>query len=145
MSQRWEWHGDKLQNVYVKGDVGTAEYLSHNKLTGKIGLSTEENTEQGIRTITSYTSVFEPSNVNNKSLTIFADTDYSGDRLSIQDSISDLENMNNRLSSYTIPDGWEVIFFEGKNFTGGFYTRNSSSSYASDFNDSIESIRINRQ
>ncbi|GLR74177.1 leukocidin family pore-forming toxin [Aliivibrio sifiae] len=145
LSQRWEWHGDKLQNVYVKGDVGTAEYLSHNKLTGKIGLSTEENTEQGIRTITSYTSVFEPSNVNNKSLTIFADTDYSGDRLSIQDSISDLENMNNRLSSYTIPDGWEVIFFEGKNFTGGFYTRNSSSSYASDFNDSIESIRINRQ
>ncbi len=145
LSQRWEWRGDKLQNVYVKGDVGSAEYLSHNKSTGQIGLSIEENTEQSIRTITSYTSVFDPKNVNNKSLTIFADADYSGERLSISDSIADLEGMNNKLSSYTIPDGWEVVFFEGKNFTGGYYTRHSSSSYASDFNDLIQSIRIRQK
>ena len=55
LSQRWEWvdETDKLQNQFY-----TNSYLGHNKHTGELTLSGDENNEVSLRTLTIYTDVF---------------------------------------------------------------------------------------
>ena len=47
------------------------------------------------------------------------------------------------MSSWVIPKGWEVRFYEHENFKGKYYTRTKSDN-ANDFNDIVSSIKILR-
>ncbi len=73
---------------------------------------------------------------------LFSGKGYQGDKVKIIENIPDLCHMNNVISSYTIPAGWQVQFFTGKNFTGNKYTRSGSSTNLGGFDDKIQSIKI---
>ncbi|WP_369686445.1 hypothetical protein [Photobacterium kishitanii] len=51
-------------------------------------------------------------------------------------------NFDNRMSSYDIPSGWTVRFYEGTNYTGGFYTRKGGDGNATGFDNKVSSIKI---
>ncbi|BCK28020.1 hypothetical protein FG135_09065 [Vibrio cholerae] len=81
----------------------------------------------------------------NQCMYIYEHMDFRGQSMRICNDIPDLGPLNNKLSSYKLPKGWQVRFFDGKNYTGGYYTRESNStdnSMTYDFNDKIESIKI---
>ena len=78
----------------------------------------------------------------NDTLKIFADADYKGESMAIAESMRDLGRFNKIMSSFQIPSGWEVVFYEGKDFTGTYYTRNHSIMFDDTFNDMIQSIKI---
>lgn len=75
---------------------------------------------------------------------IFSDKFQRGKSISIHHNEPDLSdhNFDDRMSSYRIPSGWTVRFYEGKNYTGNFYTRHSSEANAIGFNNQISSIKI---
>ncbi len=73
---------------------------------------------------------------------LYTDKGYQGNKVKIAENIADLCHMNDRVSSYTIPDGWEVQFFTGENYTGKKYTRSESSTNLGGFDDRIRSIKI---
>ncbi|WP_217543165.1 leukocidin family pore-forming toxin [Vibrio metschnikovii] len=58
LSQRWEWipNSDTLSNVYSHQSLG------HDTTTGQLGLYASDQSNISVRTITSYTNVFNPDN-----------------------------------------------------------------------------------
>ncbi len=76
---------------------------------------------------------------------LYVDKNYTGDELTLTDSIPDLCHMSNAISSYEMPSGWEVQFFTGKNFTGHKYTRSGRSTNLGGFDKKIQSIRVTRR
>ncbi len=87
--------------------------------------------------VTSSIRILEPA----VKVTIFADTHYSGEYMDIVSDMSDLGPMNNKISSFLIPKGWEVRFYRQSNFEGNFYTR-VDSQIATQFDNGIRSIQI---
>ncbi|PSW76641.1 hypothetical protein CTN07_22305 [Photobacterium damselae] len=82
---------------------------------------------------------------NGQFVTIFEHDNFQGRAKKIIGDIVDLGDFNNQMSSYKIPKGWQVRFYEGANFQGGFYTRSSDgwdSTFTAGFNDKIKSIKI---
>ncbi|MGL5291496.1 MAG: phosphatidylinositol-specific phospholipase C domain-containing protein [Vibrionaceae bacterium] len=78
-------------------------------------------------------------------LEIFEHSNLQGQSLRVNDDISDLGNMNDKLSSWSIPDGWEVRFYTDVDFKGDYYTRSyrdGNHGEASEFNDKVRSIKI---
>lgn len=51
-------------------------------------------------------------------------------------------NFDNRMSSYDIPVGWTVRFYEGANYTGDYYTRKGGEGNATGFDQKVSSIKI---
>ncbi|MUJ29731.1 hypothetical protein GNP73_17320 [Aliivibrio fischeri] len=80
----------------------------------------------------------------NKSLEIYSQSNQMGSSISIEHNEPDLSdyNFDDRMSSYDIPSGWMVRFYEGKNYTGDFYTRKSGEGNAKGFDNKISSIKI---
>ncbi|EPA3020694.1 phosphatidylinositol-specific phospholipase C domain-containing protein [Vibrio cholerae] len=81
---------------------------------------------------------------NNSKFIIFEHINNQGSFLEIDSDINFLQEMNDRMSSWVIPRGWEVRFYEHADFQGKYYTRTHNGN-ASDFNDSISSIKILRR
>lgn len=77
-------------------------------------------------------------------LLVFDGARQRGESLSIDRDIPDLARYGfaNRISSFTVPDGWVVRFFEETDFRGGYYTRKGGEQEATDFNYRIKSVRI---
>ena len=79
---------------------------------------------------------------NRNKVEIFEHYNFAGSKLDIKGDTPNLGNFNGKLSSYRMPDGWKVRFYEGINYTGGYYTRSGYELSAEKFNDRIRSIRI---
>ncbi|MDD9158020.1 hypothetical protein PVK64_17800 [Aliivibrio sp. S4TY2] len=79
-----------------------------------------------------------------KSLTIYSDKFQRGIALNITGNESDLtrHNFNDSMSSFLIPVGWTVRFYENKNYEGGYYTRKNGKGNAQGFDKKISSIQI---
>ncbi|WP_421210566.1 beta/gamma crystallin-related protein [Aeromonas enteropelogenes] len=77
-------------------------------------------------------------------LLVFDGARQRGESLRIDRDIPDLARYGfaNRISSFTVPDGWVVRFFEETDFRGGYYTRKGGEQEATDFNNRIKSVRI---
>lgn len=77
-------------------------------------------------------------------LMIFDGSHQRGASLAISRDMPDLARYGfaDRLSSFSIPDGWTVRFYEGISYTGGYYTRQGGDQEAIDFDNKIRSIRI---
>lgn len=75
---------------------------------------------------------------------IYSETGQTGRRLKIRHDEPDLSNYNfdHQMSSYHIPQGWVVRFYEGKYFTGGYYTRKGGDGNATDFDKRTSSVKI---
>ena len=73
---------------------------------------------------------------------IYEDFDQKGKALSIQYDIRSLGEMNDQLSSWDIPKGWSLRFFEHDDYQGRYYTRHAGTGNAHDFNKLINSIKI---
>ncbi|MFM5498746.1 phosphatidylinositol-specific phospholipase C domain-containing protein [Aeromonas veronii] len=81
------------------------------------------------------------TNDSNSKFIIFEHYNYQGKKLGIKGDVNFLDEMNDEMSSWKIPKGWIVRFYEHANFQGDYYTR-SSSGEAYEFNDKISSIKI---
>lgn len=77
-------------------------------------------------------------------LLVFDGSRQRGESLSIDRDIADLGRYGfaNRISSFTVPAGWVVRFYEETDFRGGYYTRKGGEQEATDFNNRIRSVRI---
>lgn len=75
------------------------------------------------------------------SFKIYEGSNYQGHFVEINSDTPYLNEMNDKMSSWKMPEGWEVRFYEHTNFTGGYYTRKGDGN-ADGFNDKISSIRI---
>ncbi|WP_063646500.1 beta/gamma crystallin-related protein [Aliivibrio fischeri] len=80
----------------------------------------------------------------NQSIEIYSQNNQRGSSVKINHNEPDLNdyNFNDRMSSYDIPSGWTVRFYEGKNYTGGFYTRKGGEGNATGFDNKVSSIKI---
>ena len=81
------------------------------------------------------------------SVLIYEHSRQTGRSLILQESIADLGHFSNIMSSFEIPAGWSVRFYEEPNFQGAVHTRDANSSdawFTSSFNDVIKSIEIVR-
>lgn len=79
-------------------------------------------------------------------LVVYQHRDFQGKSISITEDISYIgDEMNDKLSSFIIPGGWSVRFYEHADFQGRYYTRNAQSAdsnFTADFNDMISSVKI---
>ncbi len=85
------------------------------------------------------------SDDSNKGVLLYTDKEYEGNKVKITEDIADLCHMNEKVSSYKIPKGWEVEFYTGKHFTGNKYTRSSDSTTLGGFDNRIQSIKITKR
>ncbi|HFQ5059157.1 TPA: anthrax toxin-like adenylyl cyclase domain-containing protein [Vibrio vulnificus] len=78
-------------------------------------------------------------------ISLFGDYNYSGQTVYVTESVPYLSNFdfNDKLSSFKIPNGWEVIFYEDENYKGRKYTRSGNGS--APINDKISSIKITKK
>lgn len=79
-----------------------------------------------------------------KSLIIYSDRNQEGLSMNINYDIPDLSryNFDDAISSFKVPFGWSVRFYENKNYSGGFYTRESGNANATGFDNKVSSIKI---
>ncbi len=77
-------------------------------------------------------------------IVIYEDSNFEGRSLSLENNVSFLGdlNFNDILSSFEIPNGWTVRFYEHANFEGGYYTRSAGEHFTNHFNDIISSIKV---
>ncbi|WP_394165551.1 beta/gamma crystallin-related protein [Photobacterium piscicola] len=77
-------------------------------------------------------------------ISIYSKHNQRGESVMITHDVPNLRvyNFDNRMSSYDIPIGWKVRFYEGVNYSGGFYTRNSGDANAIGFDNQVSSIKI---
>ncbi|OLQ88348.1 hypothetical protein BIY22_09290 [Vibrio panuliri] len=75
---------------------------------------------------------------------IYQGRQLSGASLFVDQDIPDLSvyKFDDTLRSFSIPNGWRVRFYEGKNYTGGYYTRDGGSQDANGFENLVSSVRI---
>ncbi|WP_180763766.1 peptidase inhibitor family I36 protein, partial [Vibrio parahaemolyticus] len=65
-----------------------------------------------------------------------------GKKYVLTDDVPFLEGMNDKMSSWSIPAGWEVRFYEHENYQGRYYTRGSGHGNTDGWNDMISSVKI---
>ncbi|MFM5433554.1 hypothetical protein ACET9P_22105 [Aeromonas veronii] len=75
-------------------------------------------------------------------VTIYSGYDQKGSDVVIYNDTPSLDSFNDKLSSWNIPKGWEVRFYEHGNFKGAFWTRGPGKGDATAFNDKVSSIKI---
>lgn len=79
-------------------------------------------------------------------IVLYSDRDHQGFALHITEDMSYVgDDINDKMSSFSIPEGWTVRFFEGSDYQGGYYTRTANDNdhnFAQGFNDKISSVKI---
>ncbi|PQJ84889.1 immunoglobulin-like domain-containing protein [Aliivibrio sifiae] len=75
---------------------------------------------------------------------LYAENDQSGEMVQFSSDVADMSvfGFDNKLSSYDIPQGYSVRFFEGLNFTGTYYTRHSSVGNSTVFDNIVKSVKV---
>ncbi|MGL5266771.1 MAG: beta/gamma crystallin-related protein, partial [Plesiomonas shigelloides] len=86
-----------------------------------------------------------PGGSSKDGVKLFEHGDYQGRSITIDESVSDLSllNFNDVMSSFDLPDGWEVVFYQHGNFTGKKYTRQGRGH--APINDQISSVKITKK
>ncbi|MGR6831016.1 anthrax toxin-like adenylyl cyclase domain-containing protein [Aliivibrio wodanis] len=77
---------------------------------------------------------------NNNNVQLFEHGDFAGQRITISEDSMFLNDFNDILSSFIIPSGWEVRFYENANYQGRYWTRTGSGNVP--VHDTISSIKI---
>ncbi|QPR29805.1 hypothetical protein I6G97_12780 [Edwardsiella hoshinae] len=133
-----------FNNVYA--DAGWSEQIARYK----VGQRCERGQGEGslfCRTkeaVCTTTRLEGPASEGAAQLVVYEDTWQRGASLRIDRDIPDLADYGfaDRISSFSIPRGWTVRFYEGRDYSGGYYTRHGGEQDATGFNDRIRSIRI---
>ncbi|TOD07919.1 hypothetical protein CGJ70_23730, partial [Vibrio parahaemolyticus] len=73
---------------------------------------------------------------------IYEHENKKGKKYVLTDDVPFLEGMNDKMSSWSIPAGWEVRFYEHENYQGRYYTRGSGHGNTDGWNDMISSVKI---
>jgi len=79
------------------------------------------------------------------SVEIFENSSYRGKMASFSQDTPSFGDMNDKMSSFKIPQGWTVRFYQHENYGGNYYTRDANSDdawFARDMNDKISSMKI---
>ena len=77
------------------------------------------------------------------SLTIYEHNDQKGRALEVTESIPYVgDEFNDIMSSWSMPAGWHVRFYEHENYQGKYYTISDIKGNADKFNDQVSSIKI---
>lgn len=154
----------KLKNTYSGNNVAlmnplpyTVEAINKCRFTVKIIASNENNQDRAVYILKPnervehyyrhYKKYAMRHSVNNRdAVFIYEHGDFTGVSFSISDNQAKLPpELSGKMSSFAIPQGWRVRFYEGENFKGRYWTRDSQSSdhkFAKDFNDIIRSVEI---
>ncbi|BCO14964.1 hypothetical protein RIMD111065_33200 [Aeromonas hydrophila] len=86
---------------------------------------------------------------NRDRVVVFEHGDFGGEKYSFDSSQPKLpDSVSGKLSSYAIPSGWKVRFYESENYRGRSWSRDSNSSdhkFTQDFNDVVRSIEVLEQ
>ena len=79
-----------------------------------------------------------------KTVIIYAENWQRGNYLEISEDIPDLyhSDFDGTLSSVIIPSGWQVRFYEGKNFTGEYHTETGGKKNVLNYGKKINSVKI---
>lgn len=133
-----------LCSVYFAGtNQLTNSWIENGKLTNNLGVVVMDF--PGGDLVDNIILSNDLNNTTQSSFMIFEHMDYKGYYFNVTSDISVLNNYNwnDKMSSWIIPKGWEVRFYEHENFKGKYYTRTKSGN-ANDFNDIVSSIKILR-
>ncbi|MGF1689356.1 beta/gamma crystallin-related protein [Photobacterium japonica] len=134
-----------FQEVFA--DVGISEDMARYKVKRRCEQSQGEDSifcrAREAKCITS-TLLFddEPNEPNH--VVIYSRPHQRGKTVVITHDEPDLADFhfNDAMSSYFIPAHWTVRFYEGKNYTGSFYTRSGGKANAAEFDNTVSSIRV---
>lgn len=128
----------------VYADAGRSEWLARQKVSRRCQQGQGNNSLfcEAAKASCITTTLDESDDAS--ILLVFDGAHQSGDSLRIDRDIADLGRYGfaNRISSFTVPAGWVVRFFEETDFRGGYYTRKGGEQEATDFNNRIRSVRI---
>ena len=128
-------------------DVGLSEDIARYKVSKRCQLTQGDNSifcrANKASCIVSSLGRGYPSH-NTEGVAIYADLNQTGQTVRINSDIADLSqyNFNNQMSSFSIPMGWTVRFYDGKHFSGDYYTRTGGYANATGFDNSISSIKV---
>ena len=133
-----------FNNVYA--DAGRSEQIARYK----VGQRCERGQGEGslfCRTkeaVCTTTTLDGSAGEGSAQLVVYEDARQRGASLIIDRDIPDLSNYGfaDRISSFSVPRVWTVRFYEGRNYSGGYYTRHGGAQEATGFNDRVQSIRI---
>ena len=129
-----------LCRIYFAGtNQLTNAWIENGKLTNNLGVVVMDFPGGGL-----VNNIILQNNPTPSKFMIFEHMNHKGNNLTITSDISFLDNWNDKMSSWVIPKGWEVRFYEDANFQGKYYTRTQAGN-ADGFNDTISSIKILRQ
>lgn len=131
-----------FNNIYA--DAGRSEWLARQKVSRRCQQGQGNNSLFCEPTKASCITTTLDESDGASTLLVFDGAHQSGDSLRIDRDIADLARYGfaNRISSFTVPAGWVVRFFEETDFRGGYYTRKGGEQEATDFNNRIRSVRI---
>ena len=135
----------RLCSIYFAGtNQLTNSWIENGKLTKNLGVVVMDFPGGGLVNNIILQNV--QNNINKEKFMIFEHMNYKGNNLTITSDIRALSNynLNDKISSWVIPNGWEVRFYEHENFHGKYYTRIQTGN-ADDFNDTVSSIKILRR
>lgn len=127
----------------VYADAGRSEWLARQKVSRRCQQGQGNSLFCEAAKASCITTTLDESG-DASTLLVFDGAHQSGDSLRIDRDIVDLGRYGfaNRISSFTVPAGWVVRFFEETDFRGGYYTRKGGEQEATDFNNRIRSVRI---
>ncbi len=77
-------------------------------------------------------------------LIIYEKNNNKGESLRIRSDLSDLAAFNKKVSSFYLPKGWTVIFYEEINYGGTFYTRKDSMLSLGEIGNKVRSLKISK-
>ncbi|MGD6736200.1 M12 family metallopeptidase [Photobacterium leiognathi subsp. mandapamensis] len=84
-----------------------------------------------------------PNKYNNKKVVLYSKFDYEGSKYELKNSSPLLGDFTMETSSLIIPNGWSVILYQGKNYTGNhIIIKNSTLKINNDFNNNVSSVHI---
>ena len=115
----------------------TDHWIKSNKFPNALGVVIMDFPGGGI-----VDTIIQHNSPTKNMMVIYEHANKMGKSMIINNNISSLGEMNNKISSWTIPNGWRVRFYEKENFEGLYYTREHSENETPVFNDTISSIEI---
>lgn len=131
----------------VFADVGLTEDLARYKVQRRCEKSQGENSifckPKAAQCIESSIALGMETNRNN-GISLYSQNNQRGASVNITQDEPNLNeyHFNDRMSSYYIPAGWIVRFYEDINYMGSFYTRNGGDGNATGFDNKVSSIKI---
>lgn len=133
----------------VYADVGVTESFARYKVKQRCEQAQGEDSlfckeKEAVCISTSLFGEEELEPTTPKQLMIYSQLNLRGKAVAITHDEPDLSDFqfNDALSSYSVPSGWIVRFYEGKHYTGAFYTRKGGKGNATDFDNTVSSIRV---